>query len=192
MGDKFWTIQKRSVLDTIEREGVYYPDNEKSQFVAENPELLRLYQQFTDSFNRWNDTECKGLVFLFVGCNDMDFYSELHFETYDEFKAYMKKYGPGKIDALWKKLIADDSVVLELEFDEYFCQTLTIDINDFQFLMPPVLIIPPYTKDSLEQLKLSIKCGDFDESDFPSGILQDHRPYIKKENIVGVYETFQI
>lgn len=191
MGDILWTIQKKSVLEIIEKDGVYYPDNKKSSFVAENPKLLDLYQKFTDVFNYNNDTECTGLIFSFLGCENKDLVKSFWFESYEEFRDYMKINAPGKIDALWKKIATEDSVVVGFENDRDL-DTLIIDINDFQFLMPPVIPFPPYPIDAEEELLYYLESGGFDQSYLPSGILQEHSPYILKDKIVGVYDVFSI
>lgn len=31
---KFWTIQSKEVMDIIDNEGIYYPDNHKSRYAG--------------------------------------------------------------------------------------------------------------------------------------------------------------
>ncbi len=58
--------------------------------------------------------------------------------------------------------------------------------------MPPVIPFPPYPIDAEEELLYYLKSGGFDQSHLPSGILQEHSPYILKDKIVGVYDVFSI
>ena len=40
MGDILWTIQKKSVLEIIEKDGVYYPDNKNLHLLRRIPNCL--------------------------------------------------------------------------------------------------------------------------------------------------------
>ena len=81
----------------------------------------------------------------------------------------------------WNKFKNDDSVILELEYQESF-NPIFIDVNDFQFLMPPVDLHPllPYTNLDIDKLYESINKGVCISSKYPSYLIQAHLPYIKK------------
>ena len=80
---------------------------------------------------------------------------------------------------------------MELNYEERF-NPIFIDINDFQFLMPPIMLLPPYTKNSILRIRQDIVYGQTSVSEFPSNVMQAHLPYIEKENIVNVYPIFEI
>ena len=80
---------------------------------------------------------------------------------------------------------------MELNYTESF-NPIFIDINDFQFLMPPIMLLPPYTKESLLRIQRNIIQGQITVSEFPSNVIQAHLPYIKKENIVNAYQMFDV
>ena len=82
-------------------------------------------------------------------------------------------------------------MVLELEYEENF-NPIFIDINDFQLLMPPRMILPPYTGESFGRILNDISLGRVSSSEFPSYLFQAHLPDIKKENIINVYPVFSL
>ena len=63
---KFWTIQKREILKTIEETGMYIPKRQFSEYVQGNEEMIELYDFITDSFNRLNNIELEGVLFAFA------------------------------------------------------------------------------------------------------------------------------
>lgn len=44
------------------------------------------------------------------------------------------------IESLWNELSSKDAVILELNYDDNF-NPIFLDINDFQFLMPPIFFL---------------------------------------------------
>lgn len=184
---KLFTVQKKGILDYIEENDVYYPDIHKSSFVAENPELLNLYSFVLDSFNHINNCNFGGLIFGFA---DDTISAVRCFDDFQSFKRAIMFKAPGKIDALWKKMLAPDSVILELEYDDF--NPLFIDINDFQALMPPVIPLPPYSGEVFQMIMDSLSRGECSYSVMPSRLLQAHAPFISSENIQGVYKVFDI
>ena len=95
------------------------------------------------------------------------------------------------IGSFWKNLDQNNSIIMELNYEERF-NPIFIDINDFQFLMPPIMLLPPYTKNSILRIQQDIVYGQTSVSEFPSNVMQAHLPYIEKENIVNVYPIFEI
>lgn len=184
---KMWTIQKRAIVDRVLKTGSYQPINEKSKFVLENPELFELYQFMTNSFEKLNNIEVQGLIFGFLKSDGEKISS---FTTYDEFKEFMMSKS-NCIKTLWKKLLEDDVVVLELEYERTF-NPIHIDANDFNYLIPPVMLVPPYDENAEEKLRRCIIEGKILKSPFPSYIIHAHAPYINKENIIKVHPIFDI
>lgn len=95
------------------------------------------------------------------------------------------------IESLWNQFSKQDSIILELEYSESF-NPMLIDLNDFQFLMPPVGLFHPYEEENIYRLLSTFKSGKIQQSIFPSEIIQTHSPFIKKENIVNTYDFFTI
>ena len=185
---KYWTVQTKEVLDIINRDGVYNPKNTESRYVKENPSLLPLYNFFTMAYN--NGTNAEGLIYTFFDCD----YNNIHyFMNIDEFTASIKyPIHANAVRSLWKKLISQkDAIIMELEFSDEL-NPLWIDINDFQFLMPPILCVPPYTEEIFSQICDFIAEGICFRSPFPSYLIQGHLPYIRKDNIVNIYPVFEI
>lgn len=83
----------------------------------------------------------------------------------------------------------DDMYIIELSYNNSFNPVL-LDYNDFQFLMPPVQVFPPFNKDDVGRIRNNIKSGRYFPSKIPSGIVQAHLPNISPNNIVNVYPMF--
>lgn len=95
------------------------------------------------------------------------------------------------IGTFWKQLDKENSVILELNYENDF-NPIFIDINDFQFLMPPVMLLPPYTKESINRIVADITQGRITLSEFPSNVIQAHLPYIEKRNVINMYPVFEL
>ncbi len=187
---KLWSVQSRAVLDMIKNSGIYIPDNRKSFFVSENPELIKLYDFVTDSFNKVNGTDYKGLIFSFMYATpDQSGIGE--FSNYEDFKLFLMNIGRNAVETFWEKAVQNDSVVFELEYEKNF-NPILIDINDFQFLMPPVLFFPPYQQSDVYDIQSCLSIGEYSLPVLPSMLVQAHSGYIRMENIVNVYDIFDI
>ena len=184
---KLWTVQDKAILNLIAKDGVYYPDFAKSRFVAENPALSELYGTVLKAFNTNNSADYAGLIFAFAQ-HDNQRISEIR--DFDEFQMVIRKGRP-VLGSLWNSLQKKDCVVLELEYKEYF-NPIFIDLNDFQFLMPPVMAMYPYSRLDDYMIPRNIMNGIVDSSRMPSYIAHAHTPYIAVENIVCAYPMFDI
>ena len=138
---KFWTIQKREILKTIEETGMYIPKRQLSEYVQGNEEMTELYDFITDSFNRLNDIELEGVLFAFAKGTET---GVSFFQDYEEFVTYMREH-KDVIKGLWKRFLSDDYVVIEVDFPRIY-NPMFVDLNDFQFIMPPFMLVPPYTE----------------------------------------------
>ena len=69
---------------------------------------------------------------------------------------------------------------------------LLIDLNDFQFLMPPIQYFPPYTEKSVDRICTDLEKGQIRQSEFPSYVIQAHIPYIAPRDLVNVYPLFEL
>ena len=184
---KFWTVQRRELVDKALREGEYQPELELSYYVGIKEELGELYETIRNAFCNVNGVEVPGLVFAYTKMKG-DKVSE--FSDIDDFRAYMKEHKES-ILSLWKYFKTKDRVIVELDVPEDF-NPIYVDINDFQFLMPPLVFPAPYTPWSYWEILGNINGGVIGASIYPSGLGQAHLPSIKKEHIVEVYEMFDI
>lgn len=191
----FWTVQKSFVVDEVNKNGIYKPDFSKSSFVLENKavfendELESFYNYILSCFNSLNNTDCDGLIFSFAGY-DFDDSSVFAFSGVEDFSDCMRR-GYASIKSLWKKFEDGDYKLLHLRREMDF-NPVTIDINDFQLLMPPVQVIPPYDEGYINFLNSNLKKGVVTRPLVPSGIMQQHLPDIRKQDIVEIISVPQI
>lgn len=184
---KFWTIQNKSVIETIQKKGIYQPDFNSSRYLEINQKLNDLYSVILQSFNRINKKNLPGIVYAFAKSDNNRIYS---IETIEEFEKFIK-IKQAVIDGFWKQLDKDNSEIIELEYEDSF-NPIFIDINDFQFLMPPIMLLPPYTEESINRILNDIKKGQITASEFQSNVIQAHLPYIEKKNVVNTYPVFAL
>ena len=185
---RFWTVQHKSVLDVVAMNGFYQADVSKSPFVLENPPREELYRFLLDAFNKANDFCLNGLIFGFAYRED----SQIHgFQDIYEFAAFLRQK-KNVINILWKRFCSDDYVILCLDYPEDSFNPLFIDMNDFQFLMPPITILPPYTYDSIARIVTDIRHARISPGELPSYLIQAHLPVIHRENITEVYRMFSL
>ena len=184
---RFWTIQSTDVIEILRQDGIYYPDFGKSRYLAKNPAMIDLYNYVLACYNRVNGTLLQGLVFAFLKSDNEAVYE---FRDADDFYQYMRGHAYA-VNELWKQFDPQTSVVMELEYPDNL-NPLFIDINDFQFLMPPVMPVPPYTERSFDQITADLRNGVISASVFPSGVIQAHLPYIQRKNVCNLYSIFDL
>ena len=184
---KFWTVQQKSVLQKIQEDGVYQANFYMDPFLQSNPLMMELYLFILETFNWNHDTEYSGLIFAFAGLDHNTIYG---FDTMDEFQKYINAHSFA-IKSFWKRVAKEDYVILELEYEEDL-NPQYIDMNDFQLLMPPRVILPPYTEASFERIKEDLMLGQISASELQSGVIQVHLPYIKAENLKNIYPVFPL
>jgi hypothetical protein len=184
---KFWTLQKRDILEKVLNDGCYQPDFSQSSYVKRIKHLDMLYDLVLDSFNRNNHTNLPGLLFAFTATDNQYIYD---IPDIDAFVAYICDHA-GAIKSLWNTLIKDNVVIMELEYADNF-NPIYIDINDFQFLMPPYVPLPPYSQNDPLRLLNLLSSGQVMPSVCYSGIMQAHLPWIRPENLVATYEVFPL
>lgn len=185
---RFWTVQHKSVLDVVAMNGFYQADISKSPFVMENPPREELYRLLLDAFNEANDFRLKGLIFGFAYREDSQIRS---FQDILEFAAFLRQK-KNVINVLWSRFYSDDYVILCLDYPEDSFNPLFIDINDFQFLMPPITILPPLTYDSIARIVTDIRHARITPGELPSYLIQAHLPVIHEKNITEVYRMFSL
>ncbi|MDE6779928.1 MAG: hypothetical protein K2J40_00505 [Ruminococcus sp.] len=183
---KVWTVQNKVVFDEINTSGAYWPNFLKSEYIRTNPKLVDLYSVLIMNYNSINNSALLGVVFGFLGINDTQIFE---FPTFENFYQYIRTKS-NVIESLWNQLLKrEDMFIMELDYKEDF-NPLFIDINDFQFLMPPIMILPPYVESDVARISRNLANGTCSVSPLPSGIIQAHLPYIKRENITNIYKPF--
>lgn len=189
---KFWTVQKREMIDYVLNGEEYYPNFYHSDYLRETPDLSLLYYMVLNSFNMHNKGEYKGLVFSFfkLSPNEKGTNTISSFGTFESFSESIRK-NKNAILGLWNHFLRNDCVILELEYDEKF-NPLFIEFNDFQFLMPPIRLCPPYEMLDIQRITHGIHNAQVYDSPMSSSIVQGHSPYIKRENIVKIYDMFPL
>ena len=108
---------------------------------------------------------------------------------------YFININKDKISYLWDTFISNDCKILELEMDLVF-NDLALAFNDFQYIMPsPVnklLFDPVEYQTNCELILSNIKKGIIMGSGEDYDLIQSHLPYIKKSDIINVYEIFNL
>ncbi len=184
---KFWTVQKKEVIGIINKEGVYKPDFRKSDYLQIIPDLKDLYNIVLEAFNQVNNMRLDGLIYAFLKSDDEVIYQIQDIQEFAEFIKSKKAV----IESLWKQFNKNDTVIVELNYNEKF-NPIFVDINDFQFLMPPIMLLPPYTKSDVDRIINEMQNGQITRSVYPSNVIQAHLPYIKVENIINIYPMFSL
>lgn len=184
---KFWTVQKKEVIEIVNKEGIYQPDFGKSEYLQIIPDLKDLYYTVLEAYNQINAMKLPGLIYAFLKSDGKMVYQ---IENIQEFYEFIKTKR-AVIGGLWKKLSENDVVIVELIYNEEF-NPIFVDINDFQFLMPPIDLLYPFTKQDIERIINGIHRGQITKSVFPSNVIQAHLPYIKSENIMNTYSMINI
>ena len=184
---KFWTIQTKRVIEIIEEEGIYQPDFNCSRYLEINAKLVDLYSIILQSFNQINEMNLSGIVYAFAKLEEDRICS---INSIEEFMKFIKSKR-SVINGFWKQLDKDNSVIMELDYEGGF-NPIFIDINDFQFLMPPIMMLYPYTPDSIKRILTDIRMGQITTSELQSNVIQAHLPYIEKKNMVNVYPLFDL
>ncbi|HAJ96380.1 MAG TPA: hypothetical protein DCO72_01410 [Ruminococcus sp.] len=185
---RYWTVQTRDVVEQIHENGIFEPDFKKSRYINKiNSDLSELYDFILQSFNHVNHMSLSGVVFAFTAYKDSTLYI---LETIEDFQKIIR-WRAEVIGGLWRNFDPNNHVVLEVEYLDDF-NPVYMDINDFQFMMPPVRLLPPYSSDFSEKFRQNVSSGIFTESPLPSGLLQVHLPYIKEENLIAVHDFFSL
>lgn len=190
---KLWSVQKKEVVYYVSRDGVFQPDFSKSEYLNGIPNLQPLYYFLLEVFNRRSrlDVEVPGLIFCFAGIENQRVYE---IQDIDGFTQLIQSRR-AVVKDLWNYFKLDNRVILELDYenlDQTF-DPILIDINDFQFIMPPIdLRVKNYQKSDVNRILNNIRSGIVEPAPLPSGIIQAHAPYIASENITNVFTLFDL
>lgn len=190
---KFWTVQSKEVIEIIEKEGIYYPDVKKSRYANYNKIMFSFYSSLLDDYNHVNQSEYSGMVFAFAKFDKFNNHGINHFEDYEDFCDFVELKSD-VVGDMWKCFPADCQI-LEINATNDF-NPLYIDFNDFQILMPTPngnanIFFDPGAE-YRDELKEGVRKGRFVYSRYACGLIQAHIPYIKKEDVKGVYPFFAL
>ncbi len=186
---RFWTVQKLDIVTVLLQQGFYQPAFAYSDYVEANEKLSDLYGFMLNSYNRVNSTGYPGLIFTFLESDDAG--NIYDFKNYEMFQQFIRSHSSA-IESLWKNLASKNTVVMCIEREIGNENLLLIDINDFQYMMPPVLQVPPYSEGFYDFLVQNLSIGNQVKSVYPSGVLQAHIPNIRAEEVIGLYPMFDL
>ena len=180
---KIWTIQSYDVIEIIEKNETYFADFKKSSYLRQNENLKEIYTLLLNSFNHLNNESLSGLIFGFATSTSNNI---IEIESIQSFKDFLND-NADIIGGFINKIDKSNSVIIELDLEVDF-NPVCLDINDFQFLMPPIMIMHPFTKESVNRIVNNIANGICEYSELPTKVFQFHIPYIKKSDIVNIYK----
>lgn len=185
---KFWTVQRKEVVDIVLEHDIYQPHFLHSEYPRAIADLDKLYDLVLNSFNSVNNSNLPGLIFSYSGTDGNTIFE---ISDMNHFYQIIQENKPS-LQSLWNYLFTEDTVILELNYDSDPFNPLFVNINDFQFMMPPLMTeLPPYSEADVERIYHSIQNGQPTRAPLFSGLMQAHLPYIKKENILEVHNTFE-
>lgn len=192
----YWTIQNKKVIDIVKEAGEYYPNFRLSP----NKKMELNYECALKVFNKNNDSQFAGLIFCFA--HDV----ANGFQSFEEVKLFLKNYPTLKEFIKYDASDAFSNAFSVLELSSYpeNINTTPIDIayftmlddikNDYGF---DGLHFVDTDKNTLsaERVEKMLKTWEKGKYSGPfvsfseSNILQHHLPYIKKDNIKGIYKA---
>lgn len=167
----FWTIQSTEVINIVNNQGCYYPD-----FAYQKAGARSTYQIILDSFNNLNKCTYSGLVFGFAKKGENNYFDNIN-EIYTYF---LQNPDVTAAFDFWNEQYA----ILQLQFQEEF-NMIPVDFNDFIQIIPPI-----WDRKAYELICSSIKKGVNAKGYTLPSFTQIHAPYIKKENIINIYGSF--
>ena len=179
----FWTIQKPEVINIVMREGTFLADFSKSAYLETIPDWDLLYEWLLKAYNIINKTDFNGLVFGFMRMVDEQV------KDIEDLEEFLETVYDGKdaLRSMWNYFKMKNCKIVHLETERKY-NPMGIDLNNFQVLMPPMLILPPFTEDYVSWMMKTFFSGVAPHSIFPGNIMQVHIPQINREDIVQVYD----
>lgn len=169
--ENIWTIQSKKVLNMIQENGSYYPNIRLSK-----GNYQEAYKIVLDSFNSLNKCQYDGLIYGFAKCGEAQY-----FNTIEELYQYFLN-NPSVTNAF--NMWTDQYIILQLQYEEKF-NLIPVDFNDFIQIMPPI-----WDKNAYQIIISRIKDGIYSGGYTLPSFTQVHTPYIKKENIIGIFGNF--
>lgn len=189
----YWTIQPQSVVEKVLQDGYYEADYNKSEYLDTSKELRSVYDNLLTYANTLNKSKLDGLVDAFVG---VDSKTGEHILTDEDFVLWMER-NKAALGGHWRYLKKNKErmFLIKLVDRPEFWNPLILDFNDWSFLLPPVMALPPYQAEDISRISQLLAQGLVPENIFPSGAYQARLPYIDKsvvENIVDITDVLQV
>lgn len=184
-----WTVQKNIVIDFIMKEGSFQPSFEKSDTVANRPEMRDLYGVMLENFNHLNGFDLPGLLF---GYMNTDGSHVLSFGSYEELTHILREKRSA-IQTQWEyyQNAPEEYSLVKVAIPSTY-EPMPIDVNDYNYLIPPIEPKPPFNKDDLAKILHNLRHGKVRMSPLPSGLMQVHMPFLKKEYIQELHPLFDL
>lgn len=102
-----------------------------------------------------------------------------------------------KLGALYKVILnsfneindlSGRGVVFSFYGYDYKAKKKLENVDDFQFLMPPIITwMPPYNESDITRIVNNIQRGQIPRTKMNSGVTQAHLPYIQRDQIKNIY-----
>ena len=184
-----WTAQSTDVLESLIRKRVYQADFKKSSYLRNYiPNNETLYRVTLSSFNRINGTDVPGLIYAFTFTNNHRIYDV---PTYERFMTELRS-AKNSVRTLWRHFIEEQRVLLQIMVEDEF-NPMYINYNDYQEIMPPIELMPPYyTEATVNRIIDNFVRGEVEPSPFPSSLMQVHFPQIEASDVLGVFPMFRL
>lgn len=196
-----WTVQQAEVVENAIQNGCYIPNIYKSEFLKSVnqqvedgkervAELVNLYKFISSVY--WERNPIKGIkpgnstgiCFGFAGDSGKELFS---WDTFDEFGKFILSH-MSVIDSLWHEMLFNPkNVVLKIEVN---CDPCPIDINDWQYLMPPFIDFSSLGMSREDIVKYLLVPNSYHRSPQRSGVVQLHFPAIIPSQIRGIGSVF--
>lgn len=104
---KFWTVQKKEIVDLVKRDGIFFADFNKSDYIKLKPSIKELYYTVLESFNRINQENLLGMIY--ASCQDKDGYL-CEIDSFDKFYLFIQSK-KAVIESLWKELRRKEAII---------------------------------------------------------------------------------
>lgn len=183
-----WTIQRKEVIETLIKNGEYYPDIEKSKGYGN---MKIAYPQLLESFNNLNNSSYKGIIFGFYGVN-----GGKTFETIEELYNYLYNnedvavaFNFWNSDFVILHIKVEDNInIMPMEFNDVI--KLGIDkSNDIEGVLHLYKNPIDFKLDICNIIKYMNE-GRCNPHTLLKSFIEGHCPYLNIENIMGVYPNF--
>lgn len=199
----YWTVQDRSVLETLKNEERYCPKIQNSSFLNAydddkcRKEIERLYNIVCTGIALGNDfipSDIQGVVFAFAAW-DKDNQKIWSLKNYDMFYRFIQM-NKDKLETYWNKCAnQENNVILHLRLPNRY-NPVAIDFNGWSFLMPPHFIDDQRTIDARKSLEFNLARGESQYTDIcgeqMDDVMQCHLPGIHESNVIGIYPMFEM
>lgn len=204
---QLWTVQRTEDVAKAFKDGLFQPDFSESYYIKHNdvnPEDFKvLYQWVLNSFNRFNGTQVPGVIFAFAPGefskkeNTTEIYQTEGLRDLLEFIKMHENQLKSLWNTFWKRNVEggkhSQMCIVELDVDIENLDLRWIEYNNFSYVIPPFMPMPPFPIGFEEKIIKSLLAStSILPSPLPSGIYQAHLPNLKKQEIKNVYNMVNL